>query len=120
MAMEGVVIDCHSVNAWEEQFQQHIDSEKLLVVDFTASWCGPCRVIAPVFAEYAKKKPHVTFLKVDVDEVKSIAQNYSVEAMPTFMFFKKGEIVDKIVGAQKDDLRACIVKHAEVATTVSA
>ncbi|KAI3767106.1 hypothetical protein L2E82_17192 [Cichorium intybus] len=120
MSMEGVVIGCHTVEEWEEQFQKHVDSEKLVVVDFTASWCGPCRRIAPVLVEFAKMMPHVTFLKVDVDELKSVAEKYSVEAMPTFMFLKKGEIVDKIVGVNKDNLRACVVKHAGDATTVSA
>ncbi|KAL4584258.1 hypothetical protein LXL04_008854 [Taraxacum kok-saghyz] len=119
MATEGVVIGCHTVDQWEEQFQKHVDSEKLVVVDFTATWCGPCRVIAPIYAELAKKMPHVTFLKVDVDELESIAQKYSVEAMPTFLFFKKGEIVDKVVGAKKDDLHACVAKH-EGGVSVSA
>ncbi|KAI3767097.1 hypothetical protein L2E82_17183 [Cichorium intybus] len=112
MATEGVVIGCHTVEQWEEQYLKHMGSEKLVVVDFTASWCGPCRVIAPILADFAKRMPHVTFLKVDVDEVERVAQKYSVEAMPTFLFLKNGEIVDKVVGAKKDELHACILKHA--------
>ncbi|KAI3521943.1 hypothetical protein L1887_11419 [Cichorium endivia] len=111
---EGVVIGCHTVDQWKEQFGKHVDSKKLVVVDFTASWCGPCRVIAPILADLAKKMPHVTFLKVDVDELESVAQEYEVEAMPTFLFLKEGKIVDKVVGAKKDELTGCVEKHAEV------
>ncbi|XP_071731511.1 thioredoxin H1-like [Rutidosis leptorrhynchoides] len=117
---EGVVIGCHTVDQWNEQLQKHKGSQKLVVVDFTASWCGPCRVIAPILADFAKKMPHVTFLKVDVDELEKVAQDYKVEAMPTFLFIKDGETVDKVVGAKKDELHACIVKHAGEAATVSA
>ena len=112
MAEEGVVIGCHTVDQWKEQFQKHVDAKKLAVVDFTASWCGPCRVIAPVLADYAKKFPNVTFLKVDVDEVKEIAEEYEVEAMPTFMFLKEGKIVEKVIGAKKEELLAVITKNS--------
>ncbi|KAK3424854.1 thioredoxin H-type 1 [Eucalyptus grandis] len=112
MAEEGQVYGCHTVDAWKEQFQKGVESKKLVVVDFTASWCGPCRLIAPIFAEMAKKMPHVLFLKVDVDELQSVATEHSVEAMPTFLLLKDGQIVDKVVGADKEQLQASINKHA--------
>nr|CAD1818313.1 unnamed protein product [Ananas comosus var. bracteatus] len=59
----------------------------------------------PVFAEFAKKYPNVIFLKVDVDELKSVAQDWAIEAMPTFVFLKEGTIVDKVVGAKKEELQ---------------
>ncbi|KAM3306268.1 thioredoxin H-type [Capsicum chacoense] len=111
MAEEGQVMGCHTVDAWNEQLQKGIETKKLIVVDFTASWCGPCRFIAPFLAELAKKLPNVTFLKVDVDELKSVATDWAVEAMPTFMFLKEGNIVDKVVGAKKDELQQTIAKH---------
>lgn len=80
-----------------------------VTIDFTASWCGPCRTIAPVFVEYAKKFPGAIFLKVDVDELKEVAEAYKVEAMPTFLFYKGGEKVDTVVGARKDDIQTKIV-----------
>ncbi|GJY13680.1 thioredoxin H-type [Tanacetum coccineum] len=110
---EGVVIGCHNEADFKIQVEKAKEAKKLVVVDFTASWCGPCRVIAPAFAEFAKKFPGAVFLKVDVDEVEKVAAEYSVEAMPTFLFLKNGEVVDKVVGAKKDDLHAVIVKHHE-------
>ncbi|KAL0738312.1 hypothetical protein Bca4012_014522 [Brassica carinata] len=110
-AEEGQVIACHTVEAWNEQLQKGNDSKTLVVVDFTASWCGPCRFIAPFFADLAKKLPNVIFLKVDIDELKSVASDWAIESMPTFMFMKEGKIVDKVVGARKDELQSTIAKH---------
>ncbi|KAL7104598.1 hypothetical protein ACP275_08G255700 [Erythranthe tilingii] len=91
----------------------------MIVVDFTASWCGPCQFIAPFFAELAKILPNVTFLKVDVDELKSVASDWAVEAMPTFIFLKEGKILDRVVGAKKDKLQQIIAKHQNT-TSLSA
>ncbi|KAK4274807.1 hypothetical protein QN277_017980 [Acacia crassicarpa] len=112
MAEEGQVISCHNVNSWKEQLEKGTQSKKLIVVDFTASWCGPCRFIAPILAEIAKKMTNVIFLKVDVDELKSVAEEWGVEAMPTFLFLKEGKLVDKVVGAKKEELQLTISKHA--------
>ncbi|PIN21690.1 Thioredoxin [Handroanthus impetiginosus] len=114
---EGQVIGCHSVEEWKEQHQKGVESKKLVVIDFTASWCGPCRFIAPILADFAKKMPDVIFLKVDVDELKSVAEEYKVEAMPTFVFLKDGKEVDRIVGARKEELLATITKHASSVST---
>ncbi|KAL3844710.1 hypothetical protein ACJIZ3_002113 [Penstemon smallii] len=108
---EGQVIGCHTIEVWNEQIQKGNDNKKLIVVDFTASWCGPCRFIAPFFADLAKKLPNVTFLKVDVDELKSVATDWAVEAMPTFIFLKEGKILDRVVGAKKEELQETIAKH---------
>ncbi|XP_068653525.1 thioredoxin H1-like [Aristolochia californica] len=110
-AAEGVVIACHTEEAWNLQLQKGNESNNLIVVDFTASWCGPCCFISPILTELAKKLPHVTFLKVDVDELKSVAMDWAIEAMPTFMFLKEGKIVDKVVGAKKEELQEKIAKH---------
>ncbi|KAG5033851.1 hypothetical protein AAZX31_04G028100 [Glycine max] len=114
MAEEGQVIGVHSVEEWEEHLKKGQESKKLIVVDFTASWCGPCRFIAPILADMAKKLPNVTFLKVDVDELATVSREWEVEAMPTFLFLKEGKLVKKLVGARKEELQDIIVKLAAI------
>ncbi|XP_031095689.1 thioredoxin H-type [Ipomoea triloba] len=119
MAEEGHVISCHTVEAWNEQLQKGNNCNKLMVIDFTASWCGPCRIIAPFLAELAKKLPNVIFVKVDVDELKTIANDWAIEAMPTFMFLREGKILDKVVGVRKDELQNTIAKHMNTTSSAS-
>ncbi|XP_066363884.1 thioredoxin H-type-like [Miscanthus floridulus] len=101
---EGSVIAIHSLDEWSIQIEEANSAKKLVVIDFTATWCPPCRMIAPVFAELAKKHSSVVFLKVDVDEIKTIAEQFNVEAMPTFLFMKEGDVKDRVVGAAKEEL----------------
>ncbi|XP_028803015.1 thioredoxin H-type-like [Neltuma alba] len=115
MAEEGQVISCHNVDFWKQQLENGKQSKKLIVVDFTASWCGPCRFIAPVLADIAKKMTNVIFLKVDVDELRDVSEEWGIEAMPTFLFLKEGKLVDKVVGAKKEELQKTITKHAAAA-----
>lgn len=72
---------------------------KLVVIDFSATWCGPCKMIAPIFKELSEEFENVIFLKIDVDENQDTAMKYEVNAMPTFIFIKKGEVIDKVMGA---------------------
>ncbi|XP_065031956.1 thioredoxin H1-like [Musa acuminata AAA Group] len=82
-----------------------------VVVDFTSSWCGPCRMIAPFFAELANKFTDAIFLRVDVNELKRVALDCAIETLPTFIFLRQGNIVDRVVGARKDLLPKKIELH---------
>ncbi|GFY80326.1 thioredoxin H-type 1 [Actinidia rufa] len=110
MGEEGQGISCHSLAAWTEQLQKCNDSKKLSLISLLPG-VGPCRFIAPFLSELAKKLPTVTFLKVDVDELESVAKDWAVDAMPTFVFLKEGKLVDRVVGAKKGELQQTIAKH---------
>ncbi|XP_060080779.1 uncharacterized protein LOC132560148 [Ylistrum balloti] len=83
---------------------------KLVVVDFQASWCQPCRTIGPVFKEMAESKvfEDLVFCEVDVDEAADVAEEYEVQMMPAFMFFKKGEKIRMVLGTNVNKLKASI------------
>lgn len=70
-----------------------------VVVDFYADWCGPCKRIAPDIEQLSEKNQTVIFLKVNVDTEEEIASKYDVSSMPTFMFFKDGNKVGEVIGA---------------------
>jgi len=84
---------------------------QLVVIDFTATWCGPCQMIAPVFKELSNTHDDAVFLKVDVDENAETAANYNVSAMPTFIFIKGGVVVERLMGADPNKLRDLIELH---------
>lgn len=92
-----------------------IPQDGVVVIDFFATWCGPCKHIAPFFQEMSTKYPAVTFLKVDVDESPDLTNQYDISAMPTFVFLRKGQIVGRIEGA---DARR-IVAQVEALITAS-
>lgn len=75
------------------------DSAKTVLVDFWASWCGPCRMIAPVLEEVAAERPDVKVCKVNVDEEQELAISYGVSSIPTLLVFKNGQLVNKSIGA---------------------
>ncbi|KAJ1701153.1 hypothetical protein LUZ63_000932 [Rhynchospora breviuscula] len=101
---ESNVIAVHSKDRFDEQFQAHKDNNKTLIIDFSASWCGPCRMIEPTFKALSAKFSQAIFVKVDVDELPEVSRQWRVEAMPTFVIVKDGKEISRIIGAKKDEL----------------
>lgn len=81
---------------------------KLVILDFHAVWCGPCKIISPVFEDLSGEYTDVVFCKVDVDDATDIAEKYKITCMPTFLFFKNGDQVGTITGASEAKLKQMI------------
>jgi len=87
----------------KENFENLKNGNLPLVVDFWATWCGPCRMIAPIISKLAEKYDGKIIVgKCDVEENDDMAEEFGIRNIPTILFFKGGEIVDKIVGAQSE------------------
>ena len=91
-----------------------LKSDKLVIADFWAEWCGPCKMIAPLLDEIAKELPtKVKIVKVNVDEEQQLAQQYGIYNIPTLLFFKEGQVREQVVGtAAKKVLVEKINAHA--------
>eukprot|EP00301_Raphidiophrys_heterophryoidea_P026694 c9277_g1_i1.p2 GENE.c9277_g1_i1~~c9277_g1_i1.p2 ORF type:complete len:120 (-),score=26.24 c9277_g1_i1:89-448(-) len=83
----------------------------LVVVDFTATWCGPCQRIKPKVHELAEQNTDVVFVAVDVDDNSDVAGAYNISSMPTFVFIKGGQEVDRFSGANAEKLVSTITAH---------
>ncbi len=89
----------------EIEFVEQVEkSEDLVLVDFYAEWCGPCKMMSPILDQISEEvKDFAKVYKVDIDESQNLAVKYSIMAVPTMKIFKNGEIVDEIVGFQPKD-----------------
>ncbi len=83
----------------QDQFEKLINQEKLVVVDYTATWCGPCRLVAPIIDQLAEDyQGKAEVVKVDLDQNKGNAKQYKIRSIPTVLIFKNGQEVERIVG----------------------
>jgi thioredoxin 1 len=90
----------------DQNFQEEVmKSDKPVLVDFFATWCGPCKMIAPILEELAAEfGPKVKIVKLDVDEAPDSAQQFSVQSIPTLIFFKDGKEVERLNGFQSKEV----------------
>ncbi|KAF2724763.1 thioredoxin-domain-containing protein [Polychaeton citri CBS 116435] len=96
-------------------FRTITTSNTFVIVDFYADWCGPCKVISPVFEQLAKEhaaQGRIAFVKVNVDSQRDVASQFGVSAMPTFLVLKNGSVTETIRGANPSALRSAVVNAA--------
>src|SRR3989475_12928112 len=111
--------DAGTVHLTEQSFDEAlVANQSLMMVDFWAAWCGPCRAIAPMLEELAQaSKGGVTLAKVNVDEQPALAARYGIRSIPTILFVKDGKVADQVIGAvPKAQVQAKLAGLAAVAS----
>lgn len=87
--------------------------KKLVIIDFFAAWCGPCRLMGPVLEKYAEEHPEIMFLKVDVDDNGDLAKTYNILLMPTILFVKEKKVLESFSGSNYEKVLEKIQGYKE-------
>lgn len=90
--------------SWNQTLEQARGDRKIVIANFSARWCSPCKIIAPYYCELSEKYPSIMFLVIDVDELTDFSTSWDIKATPTFFFLRDGQEIDKLVGANKPEL----------------
>ncbi|KAD3336683.1 hypothetical protein E3N88_32202 [Mikania micrantha] len=100
-------------DAWNQKLSEAKSQGKIVIANFSASWCGPCKSVAPYYIELSEKHSSLMFLTIDVDELTELSTQWDVKATPTFFFLRDGQQIDKVVGANKPELQEKITAIAD-------
>ncbi|KAL6132921.1 hypothetical protein ACLB2K_065160 [Fragaria x ananassa] len=98
-----------TIEQWDRKLAEAKTDGKMVIANFSATWCGPCKQIAPLFRELSEQYTSLMFLVVDVDELTDFSTSWDIKATPTFFFLQDSQQVDKLVGANKVELQKKIV-----------
>ncbi len=98
------------ININKNNFKETIATEKTVLIDFWASWCGPCRMVSPIVDEIAEEHPELVVGKVNVDEEGELAQAFGVMSIPTLVVLRDGKVVNQSVGAKPKAQILALVK----------
>jgi len=88
-----------TIQVTDDTFQDTVQNNELVLIDFWAPWCGPCKAIAPVLEEISEENSNVVIAKMNTDENPTISSQHGTMSIPTMMIFKNGQLVDRLVGA---------------------
>ena len=100
------------VKGTKENFKEEVlEAKGIVVVDFGANWCGPCKSLVPVLEEVVTEDPNKKIVKVDIDEQEELAAQFKIMSVPTLLVFRNGEVIDKSIGLiQNDEVKALFAK----------
>lgn len=95
----------------EKNFVSEVEnSDRLTIIDFWAAWCGPCKMLSPVFQELSEEFPEVKFCKVNVDEQRELAKKFGIGGIPTLVFMLDGNIAETVIGYRAKEELAQLIK----------
>ena len=95
---ENAMESANVVELTDDNFDSFVNTEKKVLVDFYATWCGPCKMLSPIIDEVANENNEVLFARVDVDKCEILSSKYKIEAMPTLIVFENGKEIERSVG----------------------
>lgn len=100
------------IHITENEFEEKVlKNDKPAFVDFFATWCGPCQMMAPILEEVSNENPEVDFFAIDIDDAENLSEEYGVMSVPNMMLFKNGEVADRIIGRQSKQSIVSFVKR---------